>query len=252
MARMDADDEMRPRRLERQVAHLAGDPDLGAVSCLVEFGGDPEGARGFAHHVAWANACRTESEIRLARFVDSPLPHPSMMFRRDLLGEHGGYRDGAFPEDLELWLRWIAAGVRIAKVPEVLLRWNDPPQRLSRRDPRYGIERIAELRCEHLAAELARRGERRGVWLWGAGRITRRRFDGLARFGVAIEGFIDIAPKRIGRSIGGRPVLDAATLPPLSEAFILAGVGCRGAREEIAQRLRSDGRVEGEDFLLAG
>lgn len=252
VARMDADDEMRPHRLERQAEMLAADPGIGVVSSLVEFGGDPQRAKGYAHHVEWANSRLSEEQIRLGRFIDSPLPHPSVAFRRSLLERLGGYREGPFPEDLELWLRWIAAGVRIAKVPEVLLRWNDPPARLSRRDPRYAAEQIAPLRCEHLAAELARRGETREVWLWGSGRVTRRRFDSLLRHGVRLAGFIDIAPNRIGRRIDGLPVAGPGELPPASKSFILSGVGVRGAREQIEQILLLDGRIEGEDFLLAG
>lgn len=252
VARMDADDEMRPHRLERQAEMLAADPGIGVVSSLVEFGGDRERAGGYAHHVEWANSRVSEEQIRLGRFIDSPLPHPSVTFRRSLLERLGGYREGPFPEDFELWLRWIAAGVRIAKVPEVLLRWNDPPGRLSRSDPRYSADRIAPLRCEHLAAELARRGERREVWLWGSGRVTRRRFDALLRHGVRLCGFIDIAPNRIGRRIGGAPVVGPGGLPAANKAFILSGVGVRGAREQIERILRLDGRIEGEDFLLAG
>ena len=33
--------------------------------------------------------------------------------------QFGGYREGDFPEDYELWLRWLDAGVRMAKVPIV-------------------------------------------------------------------------------------------------------------------------------------
>jgi len=47
-----------------------------------------------------------------------PLPHPSVMFRTSLVRRFGGYRQGDFPEDYELWLRWLEAGVVMAKLPE--------------------------------------------------------------------------------------------------------------------------------------
>ena len=252
IARFDADDLCLPTRLEQQAEFLERQPDVGVVGTLVEFGGDPRYAAGYAEHVAWTNRLIDHESIVLNRFIDSPLPHPSVMFRRELLDRFGGYRDGPFPEDHELWLRWIDAGVRFAKVPEVLLRWNDPPDRLSRRDPRYSIEATSRLRCKHLAIDLARRGEQRTLWLWGAGRITRRRFDALAEHGVWIAGFIDIDPDRIGQRSLGRPVVAPANLPPIERSFIVSGVGVRGAREEIRETLLASGRREGEDFLIAG
>lgn len=251
LARMDADDQMRPERLERQATLLAEDPSLGVASCLVEFGGDPIAAAGYAEHVRWVNGLVTPEQIHLARFVDAPLPHPTALLRRTLLDRHGGYREGPFPEDHELWLRLLAAGVRIAKVPQTLLRWNDPPTRLSRHDPRYGVDAVARLRCDHLAQALRGCDERRPLWLWGSGRITRRRFDHLARAGLPFEGFIDIAPQRIGRRIGGRPVIGPDELPPIERSFILSGVGVRGARSGIRAALLASGRTEGRDFLLA-
>lgn len=252
IARFDADDLCLPTRLARQVDFLESHPEVSVVGSLVEFGGDQETAAGYAEHVAWTNRLVDHESIVLNRFIDSPLPHPSVMFRRELLEKYDGYRDGPFPEDHELWLRWIDAGVRFAKVPEVLLRWNDPPDRLSRRDARYSAEATATLRCKHLAIDLARRREHRPLWLWGAGRVTRRRFDGLAEHGVEISGFIDIDPDRIGQRSLGRPVVAPAGLPPIDRSFIVSGVGVRGARAEIRETLLASGRREGEDFLIAG
>src|SRR6185436_16591977 len=104
---------------------------IGLVGCLVEFGGDRSASEGYALHVDWINALTTPDEIALNRFVESPLAHPSVMFRRELVEKHGGYRAGDFPEDYELWLRWMEAGARMGKVPRVLLTWQDGPGRLS-------------------------------------------------------------------------------------------------------------------------
>ena len=252
IARFDADDLCLPTRLARQAEFLESHREVSVVGSLVEFGGDQETAAGYAEHVAWTNRLVDHESIVLNRFIDSPLPHPSVMFRRELAEQFGGYRDGPFPEDHELWLRWIDAGVRFAKVPEVLLRWNDPPDRLSRSDPRYSVEATARLRCKHLAIDLSRRRERRPVWLWGAGRVTRRRFDALADHGVEIAGFIDIDPDRIGQRSLGRPVVAPDDLPSIDRSFVISGVGVRGAREEIREMLLASGRREGEDFLIAG
>jgi hypothetical protein len=76
------------------------------------------------------------------------------------------------------------------------------------------------------------------------------RFRPLESSGIRVAGYIDIDPRKIGNRIEGRPVLSPDRLPPVKEAFLLAGVGSRGARELIASQLRAQGRMEGEDFLL--
>jgi glycosyltransferase involved in cell wall biosynthesis len=252
IARMDADDRMLPQRLERQLRFLESHPEVGVVSSLVRFGGDATRQAGYAAHVAWMNSLLDSREMELRRFVEAPVAHPSVLFRRELLHVHGGYRSGDFPEDYELWLRWMEAGVRFAKLNEKLLVWNDPPQRLSRRDARYRTEAFYRLKCHYLARWLRTHVvETRRLWLWGAGRITRQRFAGLDREGAPVEGYIDVDPKKLGRQRDGRPVVGPRELPPAACSFIIAGVATRGARDLITAELQRQGRGEGSDFLLA-
>ncbi|HSP43193.1 MAG TPA: glycosyltransferase [Luteolibacter sp.] len=249
IARMDADDTMHPERLAAQLDFAQRHPDLDVVSCLVEYGG---GAAGYAAHVDWINSLRTPDEIELRRFIESPVAHPSVMFRRGLLDRHGGYRDGDFPEDYELWLRWLDAGARFGKVPRKLLLWNDPPSRLSRTDPRYAVEQFYQTKCRYLARWLRMNVDpARNLWLWGAGRITRRRFDALEAEGCRFEGFIDVDPKKSNRHRDGRRVLMADDLPGTEDSFIVTGVGNRGARETIHAYLTARSWIEGRDFIMA-
>ena len=252
VARMDADDEASPERLTEQVALLRARPELGLVGSLVEFGGDRQAQAGYALHVDWLNSLATPKEIELNRFVESPFAHPSVLFRRSLVESHGGYRDGDFPEDYELWLRWLEAGVAMAKVPRVLLKWNDPPQRLSRIDPRYDPKAFYRCKAGYLARWLARHaGPSRRVFVWGAGRPTRVRAEHLSAHGVRIAGYIDIDPRKLGRSFSGRPVIAPQDLPPATECFVLGYVGKRGARELVREHLRQRDFREGRDFLMA-
>ncbi len=251
VARMDADDEARPTRLDCQVALLSACPEVGVCATQVEFGGDPVAHRGYALHVEWTNSLTAPEEIALNRFVESPVAHPSVMFRRELVAAHGGYREHNWPEDYELWLRWMEAGVRFAKVPEPLVVWNDPPERLSRTDPRYSTDAFYACKCHFLARWLQRElAPGRAIYLRGAGRPTRRRFAHLAALGVGLAGYVDVDPRKIGGTIGGLPVLAPESLPTADACFVLAAVGTRGAREFIRAQLRAQGRVEGRDFLM--
>lgn len=265
IARMDGDDVSCPGRLEEQVRFLEGRNDIGVAGCLVEYGGDATVNAGYALHVDWMNHVVSAEEIALNRFVESPLAHPSVMFRRELVDRFGGYREGDFPEDYELWLRWMDAGVRMAKVPQVLLRWNDPPGRLSRTDARYGDDRFFRMKAAWIASELARRGltqntaavtgslqyaPKPAIWIWGAGRPTRKRAGHVEQHGVRIAGYIDIDLKKTGRVVGGVPVLPPTELPSPAHAFVLGYVGSRGARDYIRVQLRTRGYIEGTHFLM--
>ncbi len=252
IARMDADDVCHPRRLERQAAFLDAHPEVGLVSCLAAFGGDPEAARGYKAHLDWANGLVTPGDIRLGLFRESPLPHPTVMFRAELPGRLGGYRQGPFPEDYELWLRWSEAGVAMAKLPEALVVWNDPPGRLSRTDPRYDPEAFHRIKAGYLARQLARINPHHpAILVAGAGRITRRRAEHLLAHGVAITAWLDIDPRKVGKVVAGRPVLALSEVPPPSACFVVPYVASRGATEDIAAFLTRRGFVLGRSFLPA-
>lgn len=252
IARMDADDVCLPTRLERQVAFLHASPQIGLVGTQVAHLGDPATQQGYAAHIEWMNALLSPEAIALSRFVESPFAHPSVMFRRSMWDQHGGYLSGDWPEDYELWLRWMSKGVQMARIPEVLLHWRDLPSRLSRNHAMYGVEAFYHVRARYLAQHVQDMGTKRPIWVWGAGRVTRRRADLLLAYGIAIAGYIDIDPKKIGQVLDGRKVIGPAQLPSPGEIFILSYVSNRGAREEIRAHLTARGYAEGVDYLLAG
>lgn len=252
IARLDADDVCLDDRLAQQRRHLESHPDVGLVASRVSFGGDPLRAAGYARYVAWTNRLLTHDDISLARFVESPVAHPSVMFRRQLVERWGGYLEGDFPEDYDLWLRWLEAGVRMEKLPATLLIWNDSVTRVSRQDPRYTKEAFYRLKAPYLARWLAINNPHHpAVMLWGAGRVTRKRARHLLLHGITVEAFIDIDSDKIGRAIAGRYVVDPAALPSAGRAFVVSYVSSSGAREEIEESLRAKGYRPGRDYLLA-
>jgi glycosyltransferase involved in cell wall biosynthesis len=251
IARMDADDEAHPDRLAEQVQFMQQRPEIGVAGSYVRFGGDRTTAAGYGLHVDWLNSLVEPEAIYLNRFVESPFAHPSVMFRRELIDQLGGYRESAFPEDYELWLRWLEAGVRMAKVRRELLVWNDAPDRLSRVDRRYDSDAFYRCKAVYLARWLHRTvAATRPILVWGAGRPTRQRARHLEAEQVRISGYIDIDPRKIGRVLAGRKVIGPDELPPPKECFVLGYVAKRGARDLARAHLQTRGFVEGEDFLM--
>ena len=251
VARMDADDESLSERLELQRELLDADPGLDVVSCQVRhFADDRPVGRGLRVYERWLNGLVSHEDILRERFIESPLPHPSVMVRRSALEEANGYRDRGWPEDYDLWLRLAEAGHRFVKVPRELVRWRDHGDRLTRRHRRYAVERFLECKAHFLA-----RGPLAGIdrlVIWGAGQTGRRLSKHLIRRGHPPGAFIDVDERKCGRTVRGAPVHPpddlAALVAAPGRALVLTAVSSRGARELIRARLVALGLVETRDF----
>jgi glycosyltransferase involved in cell wall biosynthesis len=248
VARMDADDVVHPDWLERCLQAFTADPAPGVVSCGVRFFPRSRVAEGFRLYESWLNGLTRHEAMARERFVESPLPHPGTLFRRRIVLEAGGYREGDWPEDHELWLRLFQAGVRFAKVPGVLLFQRDHPARLTRTDPRYSGRAFLELKAAYLLQGPLAGG--RPAVIWGAGPTGRHLASALLGNGGHVEAFVDIDPQKIGRRVRNRPVLPVESVSSLSArgAVVLAAVASRGARHLIRNRLEAMGLEEGRHW----
>ncbi|HEY6880460.1 MAG TPA: glycosyltransferase [Polyangiales bacterium] len=247
IARMDADDIAHPERLQRQREHLCAHPAISVLGCRVRaFCDEGPLGDGLVRYVDWQNALLTPAEHALARFIESPLCHPSIVVRRTVLHSVGGYRDLDGPEDYELFLRCVAQGHALAKLPSVLLQWRHRHGRATFSDGRYALPKFRAVKAPYLAAAV--RGGT--VALWGAGPTGRRLARELARHGVRPALFIDIDPRKIGRTAQDAPIVGVDALDP-SRHTVIAAVGARGARALIRSELERRGFREGENAWLA-
>src|SRR5262249_30134950 len=86
IARMDADDEGLPRRLEVTVGALTANPRLGAVGTQIElFRDDRPVSPNMQLYARWLNGLIEPQLLFRDRFVESPLCHPSALLRREAL-----------------------------------------------------------------------------------------------------------------------------------------------------------------------
>lgn len=247
LARMDADDVAEPRRLEAQLDLMRRRPELSGCGCLVRYFPDERVRDGARRYETWINALVEPDEISRAIFVECPLAHPTFFLRADALESAGGYRDADGPEDYELILRMWSGGHRFAKVPEVLLRWRERPDRLSRTDPRYAPEAFLATKVRYLTTTLLAGG--RGVVVWGAGPVGKAIARALREEGTPVEAFVDLDPRKIGQEIHGAPVLDTEAGVAVEGPLHLAAVGQEGARARITGLLEEAGKDPFEDFV---
>ena len=250
IARIDSDDRAHPERLEKQVAYLQAHSEVAVVSSWVKAFPDEDVREGYQIYVEWLNSLVTDADIRREMFVESPLANPSVMMRKTWLDKMGGYHDYEWPEDYDLWLRMYLADAKFAKIPEVLLEWRDHPNRITRTDGRYSVENFLRAKAYYLAQGPLK--DRDAVIVWGAGMMGRRLGKQLQNNQVPLVAFVDIDPKKIGRTRRGKPIIAPDDLLKwwgrYQNPALLAGVGARGARDLIRARLEKMGLTEGEDW----
>ena len=253
LARMDADDWMHPKRLDSQMCLLQANPDVSVVSSLVKFFSDDPIGEGMKIYELWLNSLVSHESISREIFIESPIPHPTAMVRRDELIDLGGYRDFGWPEDYDLWLRYYSAGRRFAKIPEVLLYWREHAARLTRTHPRYSVENFFRVKAHFLVnGPLVGRD---GLIMWGAGQTGRRLSKQIERLGQQINFFVDVSPKKIGGKMRGRPVVSpqdiASARSQFSNPLLIIAVSSRGARGLIRKSLQELCLKEVRDYLCA-
>lgn len=247
VARMDADDRAYPNRLKLQADFLDANPDYGAVSGMVKHVSHSENTKGFARYVDWVNSVKTYGEILNSQFIESPIVNPSAMWRKEVAEKHGMFQHGDFPEDYEMWLRWLSEGVKIEKLNDTILDWYDSDTRITRTQSIYSDSAFYRIKTKYLAKWLEKNNPfHPRIAVWGASRISRRRARLLIQYGIEIECYIDIKKSRQLN----QQVIYYNEIPSPDKMFILTYIKQMNARDEIQDFLHSRGYEEGMNYLL--
>jgi len=246
LARMDGDDICHPRRLELQAAYLDTHADTGLVASNFRHFPRSTLKQGMLTYETWQNALEDHDLIMRDRFIESPFVHPSIMARKVLLEDAGGYRDCGWAEDYDLWLRLAQAGTRFGRLPLSLFFWRDHPGRATRTMSEYSSAAFRSCKLHHLRQGFLR-GEQ-DVFIAGAGLEGRAWQRLLAGEGVSVSSWVDVDPRKIGRTLHGAPVYSTEHLQA-RQGKIIVSIGVRGAREQFRELARGMSLQEGLDFI---
>lgn len=127
IARMDSDDICLPSRFEKQISIINNHNIDICGSWVSEFEVNPN----------LTNSLRkvpeTHSDIVSASKSKNPLNHPSVMYRKNVVLDVGGYDDVLFFEDYHLWLKLISRGYKFYNIQEPLIAMRAGIGQLSRR-----------------------------------------------------------------------------------------------------------------------
>lgn len=131
IARIDADDAWRPGKLARQLALFAADPalTLAASSMRLHHEANPSQDRDELRGGDWSHT------LDLTTRIGCPFPHGSILARRDVFEQLGGYPQNArydHAEDFALWSQWIRF-FKVAIANEVFLDYTVSKSQISSR-----------------------------------------------------------------------------------------------------------------------
>jgi len=246
IARMDADDFSHPSRLQAQVDFLQKNNNIGLVSGKVNYMGNKEENYGYYLHVKWLNTMKTPTQIYLSRFQECTLPHPSVMFKKSIGDKYGFYKNGDFPEDFELWNRWLNCGVKMSKVDDIVLDWHDSHQRLSRNCTNYDASNFSKVKACYFSKWFFKKFQSRipKIYIWGTGSVVRRKVQCLIEEGLSISKFIDVKQSQSSSTI------HFSELEFDEDIFVLNYVNDRKGKVEINRHLLKLGFIEGVSFYM--
>lgn len=127
VAVLDHDDLCLPQRLETQVNFLDTHPEIAMVGSWFELFCPPEASfvRRLIVNLGWI-WCQPEFPTLQDAWRGNVLMHSTAMYRRTSFAAHGLCYDPACSpaEDYDLVRQALAAGLRLANIPQVLLRYN--------------------------------------------------------------------------------------------------------------------------------
>jgi glycosyltransferase involved in cell wall biosynthesis len=115
---MDADDRCKPERLERQVTFLEDHPPVGLVGswlAIIDRRGERIGRREYPV---------SDEAIRSEMGWKNPVAQPSVMVRKAVIDDLGGYEEGTYDraQDYELWCR-VGESYDLHNLDEPLLEY---------------------------------------------------------------------------------------------------------------------------------
>jgi hypothetical protein len=242
---MDSDDLMTEGRLEAQADFLDNNPDYGLVSGLVRYD-SADRLDGYHYYCEQLNGLTSHEAMFESRFVESPVAHPSVMFRRSLIDTFGCYTEEAVPEDYELWLRWFSNGVRFGKLNKEVIVWRDSINRASRVLPQYNRQAFDQVRMLYLIKHLKSIcTSNTHIVVAGAGKYARKKIQQLISNKLPVIGISDLTI----RAIDQLKFIPFPELQPATGRIVISFVSNRGAWQEIKASLTSRGFQAGKDYF---
>ncbi|RZO44995.1 MAG: glycosyltransferase [Proteobacteria bacterium] len=256
IARMDADDAMRPNRLLEQVSFLSKNSEVGLIgSCFQYFSNTKSESipKWILHHEDWSNRLLSSDDIHQALFAESPIAHPTFCMRKEIFEKLGGYHDSSWAEDYDFLHRARIQGVILGKVASTLVDKRFNHECISNYEPRY--RQATNMEAKVYFGNMKQIFNGRDLWVVGSGGSAKSLLSTLQKFEIPVEGIIDnkihrgTPRKLMGNSVSGisNPENEKSWEKFKSKRLLLAIGGEKG--QQLVNQFKSWGWKQPEDFV---
>lgn len=147
IARQDQDDVSFRHRFERQLAFLDVNPGVGIIGTSAEIWVGNSLSNRLLRHPT------DDALLKFGLLFDNNFVHSSVMIRRAVFDDLGGYSEDFFrqpPEDYELWSR-VMKKYKVANLAEVLLKYREVEGSMSRTGLNPFLPNLIKISSENIA-----------------------------------------------------------------------------------------------------
>lgn len=116
VARMDSDDYSCPDRIEQELAVMRNDPSIDCVGTnVIEFEGSLD------NQVSLVDLPSNHEDILRFGKRRCPFRHPTLLYKKSVVLQSGGYQEMPLFEDYDLYMRMVSAGAKFQNIAEPLV-----------------------------------------------------------------------------------------------------------------------------------
>jgi len=232
ITRMDADDIMKPNKLQELKDALdSSKEDSVAIGLVHYFKSDGSKiGNGYLNYQNWINDLAINKTSFNEIYKECSIPSPSWMMKISIFNKIGGFNSKEYPEDYELAFRMYENKLKVIPTKNIVHLWRDYDSRTSRTDENYQDNRFLSLKV-YSFLKLNYISSKK-LALLGAGKKGKA----IAKLLIANEIQFDWlcgTPNKIGHNIYGQ-LLQSSDAFPINCQVIVA-IATKGALIKIKE-----------------
>ena len=244
ITRMDSDDIMVPEKLGQLLKGLLAKRNGYVALGQVQYFSDRGISDGYARYESWINGLTEKGENFSEIYKECVIPSPCWMVSRTDLERCGAFVPDRYPEDYDLTFRFYEKGMKCIPSDQILHYWRDYDTRTSRTSEHYAQNYFLEIKRHYFLK--VDYDNRRPLVVWGAGFKGKSLAKALVSLDIPFTWLCD-NPKKIGKSIYGKELVNYRCLEALIKPQSLVTVANESAQKEIRaylQRLKLNGPTD--------
>ncbi len=247
ITRMDADDLMKPQKLERLKSMLLDNGKGHLATGLVKYFSETTLGEGYLKYEQWLNNLTLQQNNFSDIYKECVIPSPCWMTFREDLEKCGAFFSTTYPEDYDLCFRFYKNNLNVCASSEVLHLWRDHSARSSRNDPNYAKQEYFDLKLPYFL-ELDYDANRPFV-LWGAGKKGKYLAQQLIDEQIPFH-WITNNEKKWGINIYGKHLEPFHLIEQLENPQLIISVAAPDGQEEIKDYLSKQNLYANDHYFF--